>query len=147
MCRVLNMSGFWIFQDCQYARVLNSRVTQGSPIFVNITAFWVCVGIQLRKGSEYFRIPNMPGFCICKCFTKFWICLNMVEYCLNKLLWLWQDSKYAWSKYHRVLKMLSVIYMSGLGIWQVFTYARVTQGAMNEQAWCLNNASICVNVP
>ena len=42
--------GFWIF-----------RVTQGLPIFVNMTRFWIGVRMQLWKGSEYYRIPNMPG--------------------------------------------------------------------------------------
>ena len=44
--RVLNIAGlslcpgFWI-----------SRVTLSLPIFVNMTGFWICVGMQLRKGS------------------------------------------------------------------------------------------------
>ena len=27
-------------------------------------------------------ILSTPGFCICKCCTRFWICLNMAEQCL-----------------------------------------------------------------
>ena len=45
------MPGFWIF-----------RVAQGLPIAVNLEGFWICVGMQLCKGSEYSRIPNMAGF-------------------------------------------------------------------------------------
>ena len=63
------MPEFWI-----------SRVTQGLPIFVNLTGFWIYTRTQLRKGSKYSRIPNMPDFCICKHYTRFRICLNMSEY-------------------------------------------------------------------
>ena len=106
MCQVLNISGFWIFQEFQYARVLNlkvytmltyfckyekvlnipgmsvcpgfliSMVTQGVTIFANIAGFQICAEMQLWKGSEYSRILNIPGFCKCKQYIKFWICLN-----------------------------------------------------------------------
>ena len=59
------MPEFWI-----------SRVTSGLPIFVKKTAFWIDIGRQLWKGSEYFRILNMPDFCIWKHYKRFWICLN-----------------------------------------------------------------------
>ena len=68
-CRIAKMPGFWI-----------SRVRQGLAIFVNMTGFWICVGMQLQKGYEYSRILNMPSFFICKCYIRFWICLNMAEY-------------------------------------------------------------------
>ena len=58
--RTVNMPGFWV-----------SRVTRGLPIFVNMTGFSVCLGMQLWKGSEILRILNMPGFSICKRYTKF----------------------------------------------------------------------------
>ena len=51
-------------------------VTQGLPVFVNMTGFWVCVGMQLWKDSEYSRIPNMPVVCICKRSEYAWILLN-----------------------------------------------------------------------
>ena len=84
-CRIAKMPGFWI-----------SRVTQGLAIFVNMTGFWICVGMQLQKGyeyasvtkdfeyvwiwlnnswinsSDYGRVLNMPG----QSFTGFWICLR-----------------------------------------------------------------------
>ena len=56
--RVVNMPGFWI-----------SSITQGLPIFVNMQGFWLGVGMQLWKGPEYSRFPNMPGFCICEGYT------------------------------------------------------------------------------
>ena len=34
-----------------------TRIAQGLPIFVNMTGFWICVEIQLWKGSENSRIP------------------------------------------------------------------------------------------
>ena len=66
--RIVNMSGFWI-----------SRVTQGLPIFVNMTGFLTYIKMQLWKGCKYSKILNMPCFCICKCYTTFWICLIMAE--------------------------------------------------------------------
>ena len=33
MCQVLNMSGFWIFQDCQYPMVLNFEGYSGFSYF------------------------------------------------------------------------------------------------------------------
>ena len=104
--RIANMPEFWIF-----------RVTQDLPIFINMIGVWICVGMQLWKGSECFRIPNMPCFCICNCCTTFWICLNMAQY-MNKLFWLWQYSEYAWSKFHRVSNMPPALNMPGLWIWQ-----------------------------
>ena len=66
MCRVLNILRFWIFQDCQYMGFSISRVTRDLPIFVNMSGCWISVWMQLWKGFEYYRIPNIPGFCICE---------------------------------------------------------------------------------
>ena len=41
---------------------------------------------------------------------------------------LWQDSEYAWSTFHKVLKP-PVLNIPGLRLWQGCEYARVTQGA------------------
>ena len=98
MCRVLDMSAFSIFQDCQYARALNFQGHQGLPIFVNMTGFWICTGIQLRNGSEYSRIMAMPGFYICKCCTMFWICLNNAWINCSS----YDSVEYAWPKFHRI---------------------------------------------
>ena len=82
---------FWICVGFKYARVVNIpglSICQGSEfpglhsvylIFVNMTAFWICVEMQLCKGSENFRISNMPDVCICKRYTMFSICLNMAK--------------------------------------------------------------------
>ena len=44
MCRALNISGFSIFQECQYARVLNLEGYTGLTYF-----------------CKYFRVLNIPG--------------------------------------------------------------------------------------
>ena len=99
------------------------------------------------KDSEYFKILNMPDFCICvtQGSEYVWIRLNNARInCSDR--WLWQGSEYAWSKFHRILNMLLVLNMPGLRIRQGCEYARVTKDA--EDAWiCLENASICVNMP
>ena len=78
----------------------------------------------------------MPGFCICKCCTRFWKWLNNV---------LWQASKYVWSTFHSVLNYPLVQYMPGVRIWQGCEYARVAQGA--EYAWIsLNMPWLCPNI-
>ena len=71
-CRIL------ICQTFEYSRIINMpgfriyRVTQGLFIFINMTAFLICVRMQFWKGSEYSRIPNIPGLCICKRYARFW---------------------------------------------------------------------------
>ena len=51
--RIANMPGFWI-----------SWVIQSLPIFVNMTGFWICVGMQLWKGPEYsgFQIYQVSTY-------------------------------------------------------------------------------------
>ena len=46
---------------------------------------------------------------------------------MNKLFCQWQDSEYAWQKFHKVLNMPPVLNMQGLGIKEGCEYARVTQ--------------------
>ena len=38
-----------------------------------MTRFRVWVKMQFWKCSKYSRIPDMPGLCICKHYTSFWI--------------------------------------------------------------------------
>ena len=66
--RIVNMLRFWI-----------SRITQCLPIFVNMTGLWVCVEMQLWKGSEYaeendWRMPELTILAM----AEFWICLVKV---------------------------------------------------------------------
>ena len=101
-----------------------------------MTRFWICTRMQLWKGSEYSRIPNLSGFWICK-----WL--------INAL---WQGSEYAWSAFHRVLdKPLGLIcqgseYGKVVNMWGLH---RVPN--MHGWAWTsLNNAEyewICQNIP
>ena len=123
---IVNMPGFWTF-----------RVTQGFLIFVNMTGFWIYPRIQLWKGFEYCRIPNMPGLFMCNRYTRFWIWLNNA----------WINC----SDYGRVLNkpcqsftgfwinMTLFVNMPGFGIWRSCKYMTVTQGT--EYAW------ISLNMP
>ena len=62
MCRILNMSGFWIFQDHQYARVLNFQDYIGFT-YIHIYDR----GLSMYAlGCNYRRVMNIPGFRICQ---------------------------------------------------------------------------------
>ena len=77
---VLNLwEGSEYVSGFEYVRVLNIRK------FSLMTGFWICVGVRLWKGSEYSRFPCMSGFCVCKHWTRFWICLNMPDQQLTGL--------------------------------------------------------------
>ena len=76
---VLNISGFWLFQACQYAGVLNFQGYTGFTYFRNYDKIWIDDEMQLWEGSECSRIPNTTYFCIFKGYTGFGICLNMAE--------------------------------------------------------------------
>ena len=88
----------------------------GLPIFVNMTGFWICVGTQLWKGSEYSMIPNIPGFLICKGYTRFWICPNMAEVSrcalttlnMHEYSRLWLDKQS--SEYARILNVSDAVH-------------------------------------
>ena len=78
------------------------------------------------------------------------ICLNISRYpwkCFNKLFWLYQGSKYAWSSYmfDRLFKMTWVVNVSWFWIWHGCRCKGYTE------FWiCLNMtqyASICLNMP
>ena len=152
------MPGFWI-----------SRVTQGLPIFVNLTGFWKCTRTQLRKGSEYYRIPNLLDFCICKRCTRLWICLNMSEYgwimpgktvlnvltmagfciCLVKVP---QSFEYASGcEYVRARNMTMLWIYKGYKGWWICLNMPKYALKISQYAWvCLNNAEypwICLNIP
>ena len=93
--RIVDMPRFWI-----------SRVKQGLQIFVNKTGFCICAGMQLWKGSEYFRIPNMPGFSIYKRYATLSMPNNVWINC----------SEYVWSKFQRVLNVPPVVNMPVPGV-------------------------------
>ena len=86
--RVLNMSGFWIYQGheyasgSEYARVLNKP------------GFWI------YQGSDMRLVLNLPGFWICQGYTGFWICLIMSGWiCLDmsEYAGIWVNvPKFAW---------------------------------------------------
>ena len=117
------MSWFWIFQDCQYARVLNFQGYTGFTSFhnydVNMRGFWICVQDEIMDSSEYSRIPSTPSFCICKHYTSFWVWLNNA--------WL------NYSDYDRVLNMPG----------QSFTEFEYVSSSKYARAWNMTRLWIC----
>ena len=95
------MSRFWIFQDCHYAQASEFSGWHRFAYFSKYGMVLSSVEMQWRKASKYSRIPNIPGFCRCKLYTRCWIA------------WIWlnsawincSDYEYAWSNLHRVLNM------------------------------------------
>ena len=105
---------FWIyvgFYICQGSRVLIFQCYTGFIYFCKYGRVLNIRQMQLWKGSKYFRIPNMPGFYMCKLYTRFRTFLNMDEKCMNKLFWLWQSSEYVTSKFYGVLNMPRILNM------------------------------------
>ena len=95
MCRVLNISEFWIF-----------------------VSFGKYDSSEYVSGWDFGRVLNIPGFRVYKISTYVsvsqgseyaWIWLNNA---------LWQGSEYAWSSFHRVLNKPPVLNMPGLRIWE-----------------------------
>ena len=101
--RVLNMSGFWIFQGhkyasgSEYARALNKPgfwISQGpeytkvlnTRLVISLPEFWIRVWFWICQGSEYARVTQGSEYAwICLTMSG-WICLDMSEYagiCVN----------------------------------------------------------------
>ena len=79
ICMFLNTSGFWTFQNCQYARVLNFQDYTRFTYFRKYGRVLIMRRHTTWKGSEHSMIPNMPRFCICADYTRFWIWLDTGE--------------------------------------------------------------------
>ena len=117
LSQFLPISGFWVFQDCHYARLLN---LQGYTWFTYFRKYervlnmhWDAImgGFWIFQNSKYARFLQMHGL------DKV---LNMPEYgwkMPDKLFWLWQSSEYAWPKFQSVLNIPQHLNMPGLGIW------------------------------
>ena len=100
----------------------------------------------------------MPGFCICKCCTRFWICLNMAEWCPMAGFWIClvnvsEGFKQAsGSKYARAQNMASLWISEGYkGCWICLNEPAYALIIMSQYEWiCLNNAEydwICRHIP
>ena len=112
-----------------------------------MTGFWIYVGMQLEKASEYSRILSMSGFCIMQVSHKV---LNMPEYgwimsygrILNMPVQNLQGFKKAsGSKYARAQNMARLwIWKAYIGCWICLNlpeYALI----MSQYVWiCFNNA-------
>ena len=111
MCQVLNLSGFWIFQYCQFARVLSFQNYTGFTYFHKYDSlqsmhwealvewFWifrfyeglcqVSAYARLRESSEYAasskysRTLNMARLLIFVGYTGCWKYLSKSEYALT----------------------------------------------------------------
>ena len=53
--RILNMSGFWIYQDPEYASGSEHARVLNKP------GFWIYQGPEYASGSEFARVLNMSG--------------------------------------------------------------------------------------
>ena len=88
----------------------------------------------------------IPGFRVCQVSAYASVAQG------SEYVWIWlnnalrQGSKYTSSTFHKVLNQAPVLNIPGRRIWQVCEYVRVTQGA-EYASICLNNVSICVNMP
>ena len=67
---ILNMSQFWIFQDCQYVRVLNFHSYTWFTYFYKFDRFLNMCWDAIMEGSEYYRMWNMSGCCIYATITQ-----------------------------------------------------------------------------
>ena len=72
--RILNMSGFWIYQGPEYA--------SGSEYarVLNMPRFWICLWFWICQGSEYFRITQGSEYASICLIMSDWTCLNLSEY-------------------------------------------------------------------
>ena len=123
------MLGFWILQDCQYARV--SKVTQGLAIFVN----------KYVSECKYGRFMNIPRYEICQ-LSSYASITQGSEYAwiwpknswINKQFWLFSQG----------FECSSSSSVPGLRIRQTCEYARVTQRV--EYAWIIQNMLECAYI-
>ena len=141
MCQILNMLGFWIFQVCQYARVLSFQGYTGFTYFrkydkvLSMRRDSIMEEFAVFQDSEYatflhmqalHKVLNMSedgwlvlGWTVLT-VVGFWICLGEI----------WQGFECASSSKHARAQI-----MASLWICKGYT-------------WCwiwLNNTSICVN--
>ena len=107
--RVVNTPGLSICQGFEL------QWLQGFTYFGSKTVLWICVGMLLWKGSEYYRIPNMPGFCIWKHYTRFWIWLNNTWVNCSDY---GRDLNIPAQIFTGFLNMLLFLNMVGLEVWQ-----------------------------
>ena len=130
MCRVLNMSGFWKFQDSKYARFFHvealHRVLKlceygwimSEQTVLAMARFWICLvkvsqSFEYASRSKYARAQNMPRSWMCEGNTKFGRCMNKHKYVLIMSQYAWiciiNKAEYAWiylnTRINRVLNM------------------------------------------
>ena len=87
-CKTLHhrcFTGFWIWMDSEYTRILNMPLVLSMSRVLNMPGFWTCLGFSICQGSEYAsgseyvrfstyqgleyaRVLDMSGFWICRWF-------------------------------------------------------------------------------
>ena len=108
--------------------------------------FWICLGMLLWNGSEYSSIPSIPGFWVCKCCTRFWIWLNMADWCPMEGFWVclinvWRGFQWAsGSKCARAQNTARIWIKEGYTeCWICLNKSEYTL-IISQYAWiCLNN--------
>ena len=118
ICKIFKKTSsgcFWFTYLRKYGRALNMRL---DVIIEGFSIFQDCQHVWLLHIQDY---------------TRFWICLDMAEYYLNKLFWLWRGSEYPSVKFHGGLNMLPVLNMARQGKKQCCEYARLIRGS--EYVW------------
>ena len=139
-CRVLNMSGLGLFQNCQYAKVLEFRVTQGFTYFgrydsvLNRWCDAIIEGFWIFQDSKYARFLHIRGL------NK---PLNMLEY--------------GWIMSGKTVPTMAGFWICLIKVSQGFEYASGSNYATAqnmERLWIcegytrfFNNTSICVSMP
>ena len=138
--------------------------------------FWLCLDSEYAWSSYMFdkllKMPpvlNITGFwiwqnCICKGYTKFWICLNMAQYAsvipnmsqyalmsINLLEHGWillNVPESAWKCLNKLTMPKFSIWLIILNIWQGFEYASCIKYArvLNTPQCSYNNIIIVTNV-
>ena len=119
--KALNMPGFWIHQDSEYARVLN------------VPQFWICSWFRICHESKYTRVVNISGSYRVSKMPEYatiiseyaWICLIMPQYtsiCGNMREFTWKSAKTAFALHfpivNQCLKEPRIVFNSG---WKYLT--------------------------
>ena len=136
MCRVLNISEFWIFVNLwnQVTSInITSKTQENEAPQGNIFEFFLLGTLKTtfsmknltqkfsvsKRAGKATPLPYLPAWSVAEYAS---VSLSMPKYpwkCLNKLFWLCQGFDYAWSSYmfDRLLKMPRVLNKPRFWIW------------------------------
>ena len=141
ICRALNMSRLWIFQDCQYARALNF---QG---YTGFTCFHKCDKVSRMLGWNYERVLNILGFQICHGSAYAGITQGS-KYALIRLNNAWINFSHCDRVQYMSGQIFTGFWMSPIKNTRAQNKARLWMCKGYTGYWiCLKNTSICLNIP